>query len=135
VKILAISDVVLPQLEDCAYLRRSFSEAELIVSCGDLPVAYLDFVCSSLNLPLFFVRGNHDTSYVPPDPGGDNLHRRFFERNGFRFAGLEGSILYSRQGVIQYTERDMLFQVLSMLPRLLMERVRHSYGVDVMVTH
>lgn len=134
-KILAISDVELPQLEDYDYLRRTFVEAQLVVSCGDLPVAYLDFVCSSLNLPLFFVRGNHDTNYLPPDPGGDNLHRRFFRRGGYTFAGLEGSIRYSKHGAIQYSDRDMMINVLQMLPRFIIRRMRHGWGVDVMVTH
>lgn len=134
-KILAISDVILPQFEDYSYLHRSFSEVSLIVSCGDLSVSYLDFICSALNLPLFFVRGNHDTDYVPPDPGGDNLHLCFKKREKYMFAGLEGSIRYNSQGAIQYSETEMFFKVLRLLPRLMVRRWRYGYGVDIMVTH
>lgn len=122
-------------MEDHTYLQRTFPDVSLIVSCGDLPVSYLDFICSALNLPLFFVRGNHDTDYVPPDPGGDNLHLKFFKRGKYTFAGLEGSIRYSHQGAIQYSDDEMWLMVLRLLPRLLVRRQRYGYGVDIMVTH
>jgi Icc-related predicted phosphoesterase len=133
-KILAISDNVLPQLEEPNYLRKTYSEVELIVSCGDLPVEYLDVITSTLNVPMFYVRGNHDISYERNNPGGDNLHRRFSRFKGFAFAGLEGSIRYNQEP-IQYSETQMLLMVLSMAPRILARRSRLGYGLDVMITH
>jgi len=134
VKILAISDVVLPKMQMADYLHQQFSDVSLLVSCGDMPVWYLDFVGSILSLPLFYVRGNHDTSYKSPDPGGDNLHMRIKKYRGYSFAGLEGSIRYNR-GAIQYTEGEMLWNVMRLMPRLLPQRWRRGYGVDVLVTH
>jgi Icc-related predicted phosphoesterase len=134
VKILAVSDVVLPQLQDPGYVRRTFGEAELLISCGDMSPSYLEFISTALNLPLFFVRGNHDERYVEQHPGGDNLHKRIKVFRGFSFAGLEGSINYN-QGKVQYTETQMFTNVLWMLPRLLLMRSMRGYGVDVLMAH
>lgn len=134
VKILAVSDVELPQFLDPDYLLRRFADVRLLVSCGDMPVAYLDFIGSVLNLPLFYVRGNHDTAYVPPEPGGDNLHLRFCTFRGYTFAGLEGSIRYN-PGAVQYTEGEMLLNVLRLMPRLMWGRARRGFGVHVLVAH
>lgn len=133
-KILALSDVELPQMQNLAYLRRTYDDVDLIISCGDLPAAYLDYVTSALNVPLFYVRGNHDDSYRMRMPGGDNLHMRFVRYKGLTFAGIEGSLRYNR-GPIQYTEFEMMNLVLRWAPRMLLRRLIQRHGVDVMVTH
>lgn len=134
-KILAISDIELPQMRNAKYLTERYGDVKLLVSCGDMPAHYLDFIGSVLNVPLFFVRGNHDTDYIPPDPGGDNMHLQIKTFRGYTFAGLEGSIRYSKSGAVQYDESQMLMFVLRLAPRLLIRRWRHGYGVDVMITH
>ncbi len=121
-------------MRNADYLQRTYSDVDLLVSCGDMPVYYLDFIGSVLTLPLFFVRGNHDTSYVPPNPGGDDLHRRIRSFQGYSFAGLEGSIRYNK-GVVQYTNGEMMWNVLTLMPRLLLMRSIRGFGVHVMVTH
>ncbi len=133
-KILAVSDVELPKMRNPEYLARTYSDVELLISCGDMPVPYLDFIGSMLNVPLFFVRGNHDTQYVLPNPGGDDLHMRLLKHGGYSFAGLEGSIRYNR-GSVQYTELEMFSKVLNLMPRLLLRRARLGYGLDVLVAH
>lgn len=133
-KILAVSDVVVPQMQDVGYLRRSFSDIELVISCGDMPSSYLDFIVSALNVPLYFVRGNHDEAYTVGSPGGDNLHRRIYRRNGLAFFGLEGSINYN-YGSIQYTEFAMFRMILPALPLLVIRRFVKGHGIDVLVTH
>lgn len=133
-KILAVSDVELPQMRNAQYLLREYGDVDLLVSCGDMPVHYLDFLGSILSLPLYYVRGNHDTHYAYPNPGGDNLHLRFKKFRGISFAGLEGSICYNR-GAVQYTEGEMTLSVLRMMPVMLANRLRRGYGVHVMVTH
>lgn len=133
-KILAVSDVVLPQLQDAGYLRRTFADARLLVSCGDMPGHYLDIIGSALNLPLFYVRGNHDEGYTSQPPGGDDLHLKIRTFGGYSFAGLEGSINYNR-GAVQYEESQMFVNVLRIMPRLLLVRSVRGYGVDVLVTH
>jgi Icc-related predicted phosphoesterase len=136
VKALAVSDVELPQMRDIDYLHRTFCDVEVLISCGDLPAGYLDLIGSVLNLPLFFVRGNHDESCcLRPEPGGTNLHRRVCTYKGYSFAGLEGSIRYSTRGAVQYTEGEMFVNVLRLLPRLMFRRLRYGYGVHVLVSH
>jgi predicted phosphodiesterase len=134
VKILTISDTVMPQLENAANLRRRYSDIDLIVSCGDLPVAYIDFIATILGKPLLYVRGNHDEQYTETPPGGINLHNRFFEYKGVSFVGLEGSIKYNR-GKIQYTQLEMHRMVVGLAPHLRYRRWRYGHGVDVFVTH
>ncbi|HLY27405.1 MAG TPA: metallophosphoesterase family protein [Aggregatilineales bacterium] len=133
-KFLAVSDHTLPQLENSENLRKQFGDVEAVISCGDLPAPYLEYLSSTLNTPLLFVRGNHDLMYEEAWPGGDNLHRHVLNFRGITFAGLEGSPLYNR-GPIQYTEGQMLRMVLAFAPRLLLRRMRLGYGLDVLVTH
>ncbi|XWX05256.1 metallophosphoesterase [Aggregatilineales bacterium SYSU G02658] len=133
-KLLCVSDTVMPQLESASNLRRRYSDVELIVSCGDMPAAYLDYISSILGKPLLYVRGNHDEMYATEPPGGIDLHNNLFEYKGVSFIGLEGSIQYNG-GPIQYTQNEMRMKVLQLAPRLRYNRWRRGYGVDVFVTH
>lgn len=123
----------MPQMESAANLRRRYSDVELIVSCGDMPTVYLEFITSILGVPLFYVRGNHDTGYEEEPPGGDDLHGRLIEYKGLTFYGLEGSMRYNRSP-IQYTEMQMHGMVMSAYPSLTMNKVQRG-GLDVLVTH
>jgi uncharacterized protein len=134
VKLLCVSDTVMPQLENTANLRRRYSDVDLIVSCGDMPSTYLDFISSVLSVPLLYVRGNHDEMYDDEPPGGINLHNYYFEYNGISFIGLEGSIKYN-EGVIQYTQHEMRLMVLQLAPRLRYNRWRRGFGADIFVAH
>ena len=133
-KILAISDNVLAQIENPDFLRQNYGDADVVVSCGDMSPPYIDFVASVLNVPLFFVRGNHDVDYAPGYPGGENLHRKAVYYRGLWFAGLEGSILYNG-GPAQYSDVSMFGMILAMAGGMLRRRRRLGYGVDVLVTH
>lgn len=133
-KILAISDIELPQHQNIPYLRRQYEGVDILVSCGDLGASYIEFIATVLNLPVFYVRGNHDTLYVQRPPGGQDLHGKFVRYKGLWMAGLEGSRRYNR-GPIQYTEAEMLSEVLRFAPGMLLRRMRWGHGVDLMVTH
>ena len=124
----------MPQLESASNLRRRYSDVDLIVSCGDMPAAYLDYISSVLGKPLLYVRGNHDEMYSVEPPGGIDLHNNYFEYKGISFIGLEGSVQYNN-GPIQYTQQEMRMKVLQLAPRLRYNRWRRGYGVDVFVTH
>lgn len=134
VKILAISDQRLPELEQQSYLRQNFQDVTFIISCGDLEPSYLEFISSVLNRPLFYVRGNHDTQYQQNPPGGQDLHLKFQTFNGVSMVGLEGSRYYNGKNV-QYTELQMWVNVLKIFPRLLIRRYRYGFGIDYLVTH
>ena len=122
------------QMESAVNLRRRYNDIELVVSCGDMPSVYLEFITSVLNVPLLYVRGNHDTHYDERPPGGENLHLRLVEYGGLSFVGLEGSMRYNDSS-IQYSELQMLQMVVKMWLRLRYRRSRRGRGVDVLVTH
>ena len=124
----------MPQLESAVNLRRRYSDIELIISCGDMPTAYLEYITSILNVPLFYVRGNHDERYTQEPPGGQDLHRHFVAHRGLTFIGLDGSMNYTN-GEIQYTDWQMTNMVLKMAPGLGLRRRRYGRGVDVLVAH
>lgn len=133
-KILCVSDTVMPQMESAVNLRRHYSDVELLISCGDMPSVYLEFITSVLNVPLFYVRGNHDEGYKDAPPGGEDLHGRLVEYGGLSFYGLEGSIRYNNSP-IQYTEAEMSRMVIGAGLRLRLRRMRMGFGMDVLVTH
>ena len=132
-KILCVSDTEMPQLYNAENLRRRYSDIDIIISCGDMPSSYLDFISTIVSVPLFYVRGNHDENYEHDPPGGINLHRQVVRYRGLTLAGLEGSIRYNR-GDIQYTQRQMQWMVLRMGPQVLWNRLRGG-DIDVFVTH
>ncbi len=133
-KILTVSDNVLAQLENADNLTNVYGEAEMLISCGDLPAAYLEYITSTLNLPLLFVRGNHDLFYKEDYPGGEDLNGKVIRFRGLSFAGLEGCIRYNTDP-IQYTDTEMFLKVLSLWPKMLMHRLRTGRNIDIMVTH
>ncbi|GAB1420840.1 metallophosphoesterase [Anaerolineales bacterium] len=124
----------MPQMENAANLRRRYADMDLIVSCGDLPAPYLEYITSITNLPLYYVRGNHDESYKDFPPGGIDLHNKLVTYKGLSFFGIEGSIQYSR-GDIQYTQFEMQKNLVTVLRKLWLRRKCYGYGVDVLVTH
>ncbi len=108
-KILCISDQVESILHGpnlTSYAR----EVEAVISCGDLPFDYLEYVVTFLGVPVYYVLGNHDPGPDGPEsPGGCTpLDGRIVEDEGggLVLAGLSGSPLYSG-GPNQYTERQM----------------------------
>jgi Icc-related predicted phosphoesterase len=103
---------------------------ELIVSCGDIPLDYLDFLVSTFNVPCFYVRGNHDTAYGSTPPGGCvNLNERLERYRGVRFFGLEGSRWYNG-GPAQYSEGQFRWRAM-----WAGWQIKQSGGIDVLVVH
>lgn len=133
-KILCVSDTIVPQLESAANLRRRHAYIDLVVSCGDMPAAYLEFITSVLSVPLFYVRGNHDEGYRDRPPGGQNLHLSVLHYKGLTFTGIEGCMRYNK-GEIQYTDAEVNRMVMGMAPRLLVPRLKSGRAIDILVTH
>lgn len=133
-KLLAISDQRLPQMQIATYLKEQYGDVSAVISCGDMDPDYLNFIVTVLSVPLFYVRGNHDTNYTEDSPGGVDLHMRREVFDGIRLAGLEGSIRYNK-GEPQYSQFGMYLNVLQMLPPLILRRLLKGYGVDIMVCH
>jgi Icc-related predicted phosphoesterase len=138
-KILAVSDAVVDQLyssETAGHLR----DIEMILACGDLPYKYLEFLVSVLNVPLFYVPGNHDPKYRPHESstqaeGCDFLDQRVARVKGLNLAGLGGSIRYKPIPPNQYTQAQMYVRFISLLPRLLRQRIRTRGVLDIMIAH
>ena len=141
-KLLAVSDRVLDKLYS-GQTRHSFSDVELVIGCGDLPLYYLDFLTSALDAPLVYVRGNHDQSpqfgvdgkVWTNVRGGVNIHGKIVARKGLILAGLQGSMRYKAHADYMYSETEMRMMVAQMVPRLLWNRQRLGRALDVLVTH
>jgi Icc-related predicted phosphoesterase len=128
-KILTVSDYIEPMLGDRTALQR-LSGVQLILSCGDLPPEYLTHLRSAFNVPLYYVRGNHDIRYrASPPEGCENIHVRLVQFRGLRILGLEGSRWYSG-GPHQYTESEMKRTIRRLRPLLWWHR-----GVDIVLAH
>lgn len=67
-KILVLADQKSKYLYDY-YEPDKLKDIDLIISCGDLSPTYLSFFVTLCNVPLLYVRGNHDGRYM-------NRHRR-----------------------------------------------------------
>lgn len=141
-KILAVSDRVLDKFYS-PYIRDVVPAVDLIISCGDLPFYYLDFLVSMLDVPMVYVKGNHDQGpqYTADGrelnhvPGGFDLHGQVVNHKGLLLAGLEGSMRYRPQASLMYNEREMRWQFSQLVPRLLMNRSRYGRYLDIFVTH
>jgi calcineurin-like phosphoesterase family protein len=106
VKILAVADEVSPALYE-RFDEERWKDIDLILSCGDVPPDYLDFLCSMLNVPVLYVRGNHDATFpASAYDGCENVHGRVVEHKGLRVAGFEGCMWYNG-GRFQYKEGQM----------------------------
>ncbi|MGH2626095.1 MAG: metallophosphoesterase family protein [Anaerolineales bacterium] len=128
-KILAVSDEVVDFLYSPA-LRERFEGVDFLLGCGDLPAGYLEYLVTQLNVPLFYVPGNHD----PDDfevPGGSPIDGRVVRHAGLRIAGLGGSLRYKLDGRHQYTQGQMRWRAAALLAAALAA----GTGIDILVTH
>lgn len=141
-RILAISDKVVPALYSPS-IRAHVGKIDLVLSCGDLPAYYVDFVASMLDVSCYLVQGNH-ASGVEFEHANDLLPRRTHpmdidgrvvcERK-LLIAGLEGSIRYNKNPRFQYTQNEMWLKVWALSPSLLLNRLRHGRYLDILVAH
>ncbi|MBR5646012.1 MAG: metallophosphoesterase [Treponema sp.] len=58
-KILCVSDFVDPLIYN-QQAKETFSDIDLVLCAGDLPLEYIDFIVSILNKPTYFIFGNHN---------------------------------------------------------------------------
>ncbi len=135
VKILCISDHVESMLHGPT-LSSYAGGVEAVISCGDLPFDYLEYIITFLGVPVFYVLGNHDPG---PDskehPGGCTpLDGRIVDAGGVVLAGLSGSRLYSG-GPNQYTERQMRRRARAISARIRYNGLRGRPSPGVFVTH
>ena len=72
-------------MENAAHLRRRYHDVDVLVSCGDMPASYLEYITSVLSIPLLYVRGNHDTNYDERPPGASTCTRSCSSIRASRF--------------------------------------------------
>jgi calcineurin-like phosphoesterase family protein len=148
--VLAVSDEVDEALLADASVVRG---VDLILACGDLPLAYLGSLMNALEVPLAFVPGNHDPDLsgyrtsragltlragmpvrLPWPEGALNADGRVVDVAGLRVAGLGGCRRYSG-GPNQYTDRQQARRARALRGRARWRRLRDGRGVDVLLTH
>ncbi len=141
-KLLTVSDVELPIIYSDK-IKKRFKDIDLAISCGDLSYYYLEYIISSLDIPLYFVRGNHakPVEYGSAGPrtypwGAINLHKKTIQdpTSGLLMAGLEGSIRYN-SGKYQYSQTRMWSMAFQLAPALMFNKLRYGRFLDILVTH
>ncbi len=132
-QVLALSDQAVPYIHS-PRLRERYRLVDLVVGCGDLPVSYLDYVVSALNVPMVCVPGNHDPDHYRV-PGGINIDGAIVRIRRLTIAGLGGSPRYKNEGRHQHSESGMHLRMLPLLPRLILRRLKTGNGADLLVTH
>lgn len=144
VRILAVSDQIDPRIHS-ATLRQRMPDIDFVVSAGDLPARYIEFLADALERPVYYVLGNHMEEWVKDsqsgklyDPmGAEQLNGRVVVDNatGLIIAGMSGSPKYSGEGGQQFTEFQVYLTIARMCPRLLWHRLRRGRWLDLMITH
>jgi uncharacterized protein len=145
-RILAIAD----EVDEALYSDKlDRLRPDLVVSCGDLPFDYLEYIVSRLDVPLVYVPGNHDPELRSPDPtwaplrsepstpgpqGCDNADGHIVAAAGLRIVGLGGSMRY-KPGPHQYTDAEMRWRALSLEVRLRLKSSRGPRKIDILLTH
>ena len=141
-KILAVSD----RVEEHIYsgsVRERYGDAGLVVSCGDLPFYYLEYIVTMLTVPLVYVRGNHDdrpqhtsSGRVITRPQGClDIDGWSTCRSRLLLAGVEGSMRYRPEGKCMYNDYEIALKLARMAPGLALNRLRHGRFLDILVTH
>jgi uncharacterized protein len=153
-RILCVSDQIDP-LVYSNMIRERFSDVDCILSAGDLPMDYLDFIISNLNKPLYFVFGNHNLdqyAYYHPDwddhlrekteeektlygtSGAIYIESKVQRENNLIIAGLGGSMRYNK-GKNQFSNFEMYLEIFKIIPKLLWNKVFHGRFLDILLTH
>jgi uncharacterized protein len=140
-KILTISDIIVPSLYS-PEISLNYHDIDLVISCGDLPLSYLEYINSILNKRMYYVHGNHTPSlrhgYIqsPAETaGGINLHHRAIrDDSGLLLSGIEGCVLYNK-GAYQYTQAEMWWLVWRLVPNLLLNKLFYHRYLDIFISH
>ncbi len=152
-KILGISDAIDSLIYSQSAPER-YKDIDLVISSGDLPLRYYDYIQTVLKKDVIYVYGNHNledfdhamgkTAPLMPDykPLMPVVYQGIFadgkvirlKKRGLLIAGLGGSMLYN-YGKSQYSEREMKMRIFKLLPSLIYNKIRYGRYVDILVTH
>ncbi len=156
-KILCVSDETEP-LVYSKHSKEHFRECDFVISSGDLPLNYYDYIMTIQSKILYYVYGNHNLEQFDLDMGhvmdrngtrlerDGTLHMNRFggdlidgrcvvdQKSGLIIAGLGGSRLYNG-GKSQYTEAQMKLRMAKLIPQLMYNKIRYGRYLDILVTH
>lgn len=112
--------------------RARLEGIDLILSCGDLPKKYLEYLTNFTAAPILYVHGNHDGSYqTQGEPGGCIcVDDQVYTWKGLRIMGLGGCQRYNKEDTYQYTEKAMRRRV-----HKLKHQAHKRGGIDLLLTH
>lgn len=129
-KILMIADIEDKLLWDY-YDPKVTKDVDLVISCGDLSAAYLEFLVTMCGCPLLYVKGNHDRSYAQRPPEGCiPIDDKVFNYHGLRILGLGGSMRYLPDRDCMFSEDEMRRRIRKLTPKITL-----TGGFDLLVTH
>lgn len=158
-KILGISDAT-DTLIYSTVAPSLYKDVDLVISAGDLPLRYYDYIATMLNKDVCWVYGNHNlddwkrmmkkgSDYYSnfSNPSGDKI--QILPRFGGMFAdgkiiydksrnliiaGLGGSMLYNF-GESQYSESQMARRIFWMKGKLMAMKRLYGRYCDIFITH
>ncbi|MCI2046261.1 MAG: metallophosphoesterase family protein [Faecalibacterium sp.] len=129
-KILALADEPSKLLWDFD-TRKALEGVELILSAGDLPADYLEYLTNFTAAPILYVHGNHDGKTSWHEPGGCFcIEDSVYVWRGLRILGLGGCIRYNLQSTYQYTEKEMAHRI-----KKLHWQMHWTKGFDILLAH
>jgi Icc-related predicted phosphoesterase len=143
IPILAVTDETDPRIHS-ATLRERLGHVAFVVSCGDLPASYIEFIADALNRPVYYVLGNHAEELTrrcagkachpagAVDIGGKVVQD---PETGIILAGFPGCPRYSESDPAQFSEWEIGLMATKMTPRLQLNRLRHGRALDILVSH
>lgn len=148
-RILCISDTTF-SLAFSPRVRDIYGEVDLILSAGDMPLDSYDYVQTMLNRDIYYVYGNHNLKDYRRAmrldlPRNGRIENHFYgfmtdgkcyrdKNTGLLIAGLGGCMRYNR-GESQYTEREMRWRILRLIPSLLANKRKYGRYLDILITH
>ncbi len=150
-KILCVSDQIDPLVYSSG-AKDYFKDIDMVLCAGDLAMEYIDYIVTTLNVPTYFVFGNHNLEefgfYHPSESQSHIVHHETLKYchgaiyAGFRvhksgkilIAGCSGSMRYNT-GMCQYSNSQMLFRLIKMIPRLIFNKIRYGRYLDIFLTH
>ena len=135
--------------------KRLFGDCDFVISAGDLPLRYYDFIMTIMGKQLYYVYGNHNleqfkenvlkvqtpatnafSSSLTSHYSGELIDGKciYDKKRDLIIMGLGGSMLYN-YGLSQYSEKQMKWRINKLVPRLLYNKQKYGRYVDILVTH
>ncbi|MBQ3705963.1 MAG: metallophosphoesterase family protein [Clostridia bacterium] len=129
-KILVLADEPVQRLWG-EYGLDTLRQADLVLSCGDLPSSYLSYMTCFCPGPVVYVHGNHDDHYDKKPPEGCiNAEGHVVMVNGIRILGLGGSMRYRPGCPTMFSEAEMSARI-----RKLRRELKGTGGFDLLLAH